>query len=324
MKEKYVGMFWGLVLVLAGGWFLVTGRTNLTINDPYLGMVLNGGLSLLFFASYFASGPKRWGWLFPACIFAGTTLVILLSLVSGISGGVMAAPVLLSVGVPFLVAYLQEPDTRRWALIPVYVMAALTVIVSFVDGIPGELIGTLVLLMIAMPFLVVYLRNRQRKWPLIPFGVLALISLIPALTLMVNDNFIGVAVMLLLAAPFVVVYFLNRRNWWAIIPAGVFVSIGLVVLLSMTALAGRATQELLMEQVTGGVLFMGLGLTFLGLWLRRSSAPTAWAGYPAVVLGLLALVTFIGGQKGLTYAGPLAVIVGGILLIFNSNRRKAV
>jgi hypothetical protein len=324
MKEKYVGMFWGLVLVLVGGWFLVTGRTNLTINDPYLGMLLNGGLSLLFFASYLASGPKRWGWLFPACIFAATTLVILLSLVQGVSGGVMAAPVLVSVGVPFLVAYLQEPTKRRWALIPVYVMAALTVIVSFVEGIPGELIGTLVMLMIAMPFLVVYLRDHQRKWALIPFGVLALISIIPALTLMVNDNFIGVAVMLLMAAPFVAVYFLNPRNWWAIIPAGVFVSIALVVLLSTTVLAGRTGQEMLMEQVVGGVLFLCFGLTFLGVWLRRSNAPTAWAVYPAGVLGLLALVTFIGGEKGLTYAGPLAVIVGGILLIFNSNRRKLV
>ncbi len=324
MKEKYVGMFWGLVLILAGGWFLVTGRTNLTINDPYLGIMLTGGLSLLFFSSYFISGPKRWGWLFPACIFAGTALVTLLSLVPGVSGGMLAAPVLVAVGVPFLVAYLQSPKDRGWALIPVYVMAALTLIVFLVEGIPGELVGTLVLLMIAIPFLVVYLRNRQRKWPLIPFGVLALISLIPALTLMVNDNFIGVAVMLLLAAPFVVVYFLNPRNWWAMIPAGVFVSISLVVLLSMTVLADRTGQELLMEQVTGGVLFLGLGLTFLGLWLRRSGAPTAWAIYPAAVLGLLALVTFIGGQKGLTYAGPLAVIVGGILLIFNSNRRKLV
>ncbi len=324
MKEKYVGMFWGLVLVLVGGWFLVTGRTNLTIYDPNLGIMLTGGLSLLFFSSYFISGPKRWGWLFPACILAAMTLVVLLSQVPRAGGGMLAAPMLVAVGVPFLVAYLQSPKDRGWALIPVYVMAALTLIVFLVDGISGELAGTLVLLMIAMPFLVVYLRNRQRRWPLIPFGVLAWISLIPALTLMVNDHFIGVAVMLLLAAPFVVVYFLSPRNWWAMIPAGVFVSISLVVLLAMTVLADRTGQDLLMEQVAGGVLFLGLGLTFLGLWLRRSDVPTAWAIYPAAVLGLLALVTFIGGQKGLTYAGPLAVIVGGILLIFNSNRRKLV
>jgi hypothetical protein len=324
VKEKYVGMFWGLVLVLVGAWFLATGRTNLTINDPYLGMAFTGGLSLLFFASYFVSGTKHWGWLFPACIFAGTALVILLSQIQGIGGGVMAAPVLVAVGVPFLVAYLQSPKDRSWALIPLYVMAALTLIVSFVDTIQGEFIGTLVLLMVALPFLVVYLRNRQRKWPLIPFGVLFVISLIPALTALVNENSIGVVMMLLMAAPFVVVYFLNQRNWWAIIPAGVFVSIALVVLLTLTVLAGRNDQQLLMEQVTGGVLFLCFGLTFLGVWLRRATAPTAWAIYPAVVLGLLALVTFIGGQKGLTYAGPLAVIVGGILLIYNSNRRKLV
>jgi hypothetical protein len=203
-------------------------------------------------------------------------------------------------------------------------MLALTLIVSFVDHIQGELIGTLVLLLVATPFLVVYLRNRQRKWPLIPFGVLVVVSIIPALTAVVNENFIGVAIMFLLAAPFVVVYFLNQRNWWALIPAGIFVSIGLVVLLSTSVLANRTGQELLMEQVTGGVLFLGLGLTFLGLWLRRASAPTGWAIYPAVVLGLMALATFIGGEKGLTYAGPLAVIVGGILLIYNSNRRKLV
>ena len=76
MNVKHVGIFWGAVLVVAGVWFLATGANSITIEDPYLGLALTAGLSALFFASYLISGPQHWGWLFPACIFAGVSLVI--------------------------------------------------------------------------------------------------------------------------------------------------------------------------------------------------------------------------------------------------------
>lgn len=183
-RERFVTMFWGAVLILGGVVFLITGSTNFGTDNPWLAMAFTAGMSLAFFVSYFLSGVQRWGWLFPACFFAGITLIVLLltQLFPNAQGGWIAAPVLLSIGAPFLAAYLLDPQKRGWALIPAYVLLVVTLIAAFADRIQGELVGTFVLLAIAFPFLVVYLRNRARKWALIVSGVLALISLIPALT----------------------------------------------------------------------------------------------------------------------------------------------
>lgn len=180
-KEKYVGMFWGAVLVVIGIVYLATGENFLQIDDPWLGAAFCGGLSLAFFASYFLSGVKQWGWLFPACVLAGSTVTILLGQITGQYGAWSGAPVLLSLGVPFLVAHFLDREKNQWALIPAFVMTALTVVVLSVDIIRGELVGTLVLLLIALPFLYLFLRDRKRTWALIVAIVLAAISLVPAM-----------------------------------------------------------------------------------------------------------------------------------------------
>ncbi len=182
-KEKYVSMFWGAVLVLIGIFFLVTRTTSFRINDPWLGMAFSGGISLLFFASYYFSGVQKWGWLFPACIFAGITLTVLLTVIFPVAeGGWVAAPVLLSIAAPFLVAYYLDREKRRWALIPAYAMVAVTFIASLADLIQGEAVALLVMLLIGLPFLLIYLTNRTRRWGLIVFIVLAVIGVIPVLT----------------------------------------------------------------------------------------------------------------------------------------------
>jgi len=324
-KEKYVGIFWGAVLILLGAVFLVTGSRPFQITNPWLGMALNGGLSLVFFISYYLSGVQKWGWLFPACIFAGTTLTILLSQIfPGSQGGWIAAPVLLSIAVPFLVAYSQDREKRAWALIPAFVMIAVTLVAAVADLMQGELVGTFVLLLIALPFLVVYLRNRARRWALIVAGVLAVNSLIPALSAGLNEDLVGPAVMFLFAAPFFVVYFTGIRRWWALLVGGIFATLGVVTLVTLQAMTNALGGEPLAGQVAGAVFFLGLGLTFLVLWLRRSSAPTAWAIYPASVLGALALVTLMVGRPGYETAWPIIFIASGVLLLFVSFRKRLV
>jgi hypothetical protein len=179
-KEKYVGVFWGIVLILLGVVFLVTQTTSFQINDPWLAMALAAGLSLAFFVSYFLSGTERWGWLFPACILAGLTLTIGFSqLVPQPQGGWMAAPILLGVAAPFLVIYFRDREKNSWALIPAYIMIVITLIAALSDVLPGELEGTLVLLLISLAFLGVFLLKHAR-WALIVFIVLVLASIIPA------------------------------------------------------------------------------------------------------------------------------------------------
>ncbi len=323
-KEKYVGMFWGAVLIILGIAFLVTRSTSFTITNPWLGMALTGGLSLAFFASYFLSGPQKWGWLFPACIFAGITLTVLLTQITPApQGGWIGAPFLLSIAVPFLVVYLRDRAKNEWALIPTFALAAISLIAAVADTLQGEMVGTLTLLLIALPFLFVYLRSRTRLWALIVFGVLAVISLIPVLSAGVNQEFVGSAVMFLFAAAFFVVFFTGvQQRWWALIPAGIFTTLGVVALLTPASMVEILGGEPFAGQVTGAVFFLGLGLTFLVLWLRRAITPTAWAIYPAAVAGVLALATFFVGQAGYDATLPIILIAVGALVLYTAFRRR--
>lgn len=212
MKEKSVGMFWGVVLILLGAVFLITGKSSFQITNPWAAMALTGAISLAFFGSYYLSGVEKWGWLFPACIFAGITLVVLLTQIfPEPQGGWVAAPILLSIAAPFLVKYFQNPRKHDWALIPAYVLAAVTLIAALADVIQGELMATFVLLLIALPFLVVYLRDRTRRWALIPFGVLAVISIIPPLSTGQFENNLLWPIILIAGGLFVV-YLSYRRK----------------------------------------------------------------------------------------------------------------
>lgn len=324
-KEKYVGMFWGVVLILLGAAFLVTRTTSFRITNPWLGMALSAGLSLVFFASYFFSGVNKWGWLFPACIFAGITLTILLAeLFPTPQGGWLAAPVLLSVAAPFLIAYFLDKPKRGWALIPVAALTAVTLIASAADLIQGEWMGTFVLLLIALTFLAVYLRDHKHRWALIVFGVLATVSLIPALSVSLNEETVGPVVLFLFAAAFFVVFFTNLRRWWALLVGGIFTTLSIVRIITLQPVAGILQNEPLAGQVAGAAFFLGLGLTFLVVWLLRAMAPTVWAIYPAAVLGVLGLVTLIAGQPGYDIAWPLILIAGGVLLVYLNYRKRLV
>jgi len=223
-----------------------------------------------------------------------------------------------------LVVYLRDRDKYDWALIPTFALAAIALIAAVADCIQGELVGTLVLLLIALPFLFVYLRNRTRRWALIVFGVLAVISLIPALSAGVNQDFVGSAVMFLFAAAFFVVFFTNKQRWWALIPAGIFATIGVVTLLTPASMVELLGGEPLAGQVSGAVFFLGVGLTFLVLWLRRAVAPTAWAIYPAAVLGALALIILVVGQAGNEIVFPVLLIAGGALILYLAYRKRYV
>lgn len=319
MKEKWVGIFWGFVLVLLGAYLLMYPPQSFVIHaDENAGrwIVVFGVASLLFFTSYFLSGLRRWGWLFPATISGALALTIALG-TAGVHNSYVGAPILASIAIPFAVAFAVEPRRNRWALIPMWIMGVLTVITILADWVVGELLGSLVLLSIAAPFLVVYLLNREQKWALIPASVLGVIGVIPLLTLRFDGEQMGALVMLLLALPFVGVYLFSRRNWWALIPAGIFMSISLGVLAAGLQLAEPVTARLV-----GGIILSGWALVFLALWLRRAVLPTAWAAYPAILFGVLAVSAVIAGEAGPRYAWPLAIIVGGVLMLYRSYQRK--
>jgi hypothetical protein len=110
---------------------------------------------------------------------------------------------------------------------------------------------------------------------------------------------------------FLWVYFTNTlERWWAIIPAGVLLTLGVV-----SALESTSGVE------TGGILFLGLGLTFMLVAVLPGGRSRSWALIPGTIL--LVFGAFLGAVRGGSeYFWPLALVVlGGFFLWrFFSNR----
>lgn len=101
---------------------------------------------------------------------------------------------------------------------------------------------------------------------------------------------------------FFAVYVSGRERWWAIIPGGTLITLGIIAVL-----ASRLGAE-----QTGGLLFVGLGLTFL---LVAVVASRAWAYVPAVVLLAFGALVGTAFASALNYVWPAALIVAGLVLV---------
>ena len=119
----------------------------------------------------------------------------------------------------------------------------------------ANLIWPAVFGVVGLVFLCRYVTDRTQWWPLIPgLGLLGLAVLMlwgeyapSPLRAWGAAFFMGG-----LGLAFWLIYLTNRENWWAIIPGGALLTLATVIGLS-SALEGEAT---------GGVFFLGMGLTF--------------------------------------------------------------
>jgi hypothetical protein len=315
MREKFISLIWGVVLILAGFLFLAQNLEWIPELPGEVWMAFFAVLSLLFFASYFISGLQNWGWLFPAFIFGGLAVTITLG-EAGVASDLTAAPILLGVALPFVVIFLSKPRENWWALIPAWVMLVVTSIVLLGERVPGEFIGALVMLSIALPFLVVFVVNRANWWALIPAFVLFSVAVIILLSSTARAELIGPLVMFAIALPFLVVFLLSRNNWWALIPAGIMISIGLGLILAI-----GLGSDWIGTRGINGVILLGWALTFAALWLLRGTQPTGWAKYPALGFGIAGVAAFfIGVSWNVIWA--LLLIVGGVLVLYSTLRPR--
>ncbi len=163
-------------------------------------------------------------------------------------------------------------------------------------------------------FLYLFLANRTQWWAIIPgFALLGLAALIALDEFLprVGDALGGTIFLGGIGLAFWVIYFLNREHWWAVIPGGVMFTVALVA--GLDSVFGGAE--------TGGVLFLGLGLTFgLLSLLPTPQGRMRWALIPAAVLLVMGLLITAATTGVLDFLFAAALILAGLYLLFRMFR----
>lgn len=110
-----------------------------------------------------------------------------------------------------------------------------------------------------------------------------------------------------LGLAFLGVYFTDRSRWWGLIPGGVLLTLAVV----------SALDESWQGAETGGVFFLGLGLTFFAVALLPNPITnTRWAYIPGTILLVMGASLGYTQSHGLAlYLWPAALILAGIGLI---------
>jgi hypothetical protein len=161
-------------------------------------------------------------------------------------------------GLGFYALYAADRK-HKWLLIPSYVLLTIAGLLTLteLDVLRGDVVAIYVFVVIAIPFLFVYLRNRRAWWALIPaYVMLALTGLIglDALGVFSGDTEVSY-IMFAIAFPFFFVYVRNTRMWWALIPGVIMAIIGGAFL--FTAEIGRYIGPAFIILIGLWILFRG-------------------------------------------------------------------
>jgi hypothetical protein len=166
-------------------------------------------------------------------------------------------------------------------------------------------------------FLSAAVQNRKRWWASIPgmlflsiAGLIALHEMAPQL----GERWGGSLFLGGFSLGFWAITLFKRDAWWAVIPAGIISTLAVV--------AGLA--QIVTESFAGAALFAGLSLTFVLVYVLRSSAgwPAVWALIVAGGAMLLAFTTLSDSALFLGLLWPLVIIAGGVALLVRALRHS--
>jgi len=258
MSDKRTSLFWGLVLLLAGAFFLLVTTDVLPALTAQTWAILFTVAAVVLLIGYLLTGWRRWYYLFPGAVSAAAAALLWL-LEGGVNGSAAAGLFMVIISVPFWIGYLIDARVNRWALIPGWVVAAIGVVVLLEPALSDNMFVSLILLAIASPFLIVFLLDRRQWWALIPAYILGVIGLIFLVT-GEDSDLLPVLIVLAIALPFFVVFLLDRRHWWALIPAGVLAVTSLFLLV---AIGSRGSDWGSSPVIIG----IALALIVVGFWL---------------------------------------------------------
>jgi hypothetical protein len=160
-------------------------------------------------------------------------------------------------------------------------------------------------------FLYILINDRNNWWAAFPaFTLLGLSasSFLPESL----EAFDGLVFFAGISLGFWWVYFTGTERWWAIIPAGVLLTLGIVS--TVDNFAGDAE--------TGGLFFLGLGLTFILVAILPGVGNRTWALIPGVALLLFGalLGTPYRGMTDYLWPAVLILLGGYFVLRFFTNR----
>ncbi len=172
--------------------------------------------------------------------------------------------------------------------------------------------------LIAIMFATIYFGNRSQWWAALAALILTGLTLTSAISLFfpaLEDSVGGPIFLFMMGLGFLVVYLTNRIMWWAIIPSGVLLSLSLVAFLD------NSPNSLGFEPA--GILFLGMGLTFLIVSrLRYNGERLSWGIFPAIPLLILGLFVGLGSSSVWNSVWPIVLIVLGLYFVFTTLRRS--
>lgn len=216
---------------------------------------------------------------------------------------------------------------RRWGwLFPALGCAAIALAIWMKkEGVADSLIGVPILASLALPFYVGFVLDRRRWGLLILAAILTEVAILISSERFLEEDWGGAIFMFMFALPFLVAYLWSKRNWWAAIPAGFFATVGLVVLLE--TFVPHQTYPALPNHLSIGVfiwvMFLGFAAMFGLVWLRRKSASTDWAKYPAAgLLALSMLALLLGEHFQEVWLAVVTLVAGATLLAATLIRKK--
>ena len=231
-KRSLAGWVWGFMLLLVGAIFLALNMGLIRLEGAITLPLVAGGVAILALPLLIAwlINRDQWALLLPAWVFLSLAVILVIVWLQPVDPQVIPMAILVQIAIPFLVTYLANRQ-RWWALIPAYALLALAAVIALTMlQTPETMLGGVTLILVALPFWWLYIRNRNRWWALIPAGGLSVIAL-P--TIFLSGQQLGGHVEFivftgLLAIFFVIVWITHRKLDWALWIAGGFVvSIGL-------------------------------------------------------------------------------------------------
>ncbi|HEY70414.1 MAG TPA: hypothetical protein G4O08_07520 [Anaerolineae bacterium] len=166
-------------------------------------------------------------------------------------------------------------------------------------------------------FVVAYITDRRHWWALIPGFTLIGLGMTISSSLLFADAVGDLGGSLFLgsmALGFWLIFALHRKHWWSGIPAGVLTTLAVVA----------GTEELTRGLDGGTVFFLGLGLTFLLLYIVPTTrGRMTWPLIPAIILIVMGVLIGTNYVVALNYIGAAALIGVGVYLLVRSLMRSS-